>query len=209
MELRRLRPPRPALWVEPVAAIHHSIQATAAGLLRRNWRLRSIQYPGHLWRHGRLRAIHHSREHLHRLGRDGRLRAIKKRGLRRDWRLRAVQTSPSTLLWDDKLAGATLATRPRITNINTTALAVGFIAISCFWSWARLSALRPYRSGAASNRREAGNAWQCKAGIAAMREDQTGNIRMASERSTADVASVAATFTRSYCGTTASCYSRY
>jgi hypothetical protein len=36
------------------------------------------------------------------------------------------------------LAGATLATRPKITNINTTALAVRFIAISCFLGLGRV-----------------------------------------------------------------------
>jgi hypothetical protein len=36
------------------------------------------------------------------------------------------------VLWEDKLPGDKFAAEPRITNTNTTALAVGFIAISSF-----------------------------------------------------------------------------
>jgi hypothetical protein len=42
------------------------------------------------------------------------------------------------VLCDDELAGATLATRPKTTYMNTTALAVRFIAISCFFLLGRV-----------------------------------------------------------------------
>src|ERR1700733_7617706 len=87
------------------------------------------------------------------------------------------------VLWEDKLPGTRLAAKPRITSRNTTALAVGFIAISSFWFQARLSALRPYRGGAARASRGA-KCLECKAGIAAIRKSG-GKYRHNQERLTA------------------------
>src|ERR1700733_10292068 len=102
------------------------------------------------------------------------------------------------VLWEDKLPGTRLAAKPRITSRNTTALAVGFIAISSFWFQARLSALRPYRGGAARASRGA-KCLECKAGIAAIRKSG-GKYRHNQERLIASSPPWRERLARSYCG---------
>src|SRR5271155_4441392 len=76
----------------------------------------------------------------------------------------------ANLLWDDKLPGARLAAMPRITNTKTTALAVGFIAISSF-----LGSGAVKRAATVQGRPDSSVAWREMLG---MQSRNCGNTRI-------------------------------
>jgi hypothetical protein len=146
-----------------------------------HWGLRAIEYRDICSRqlrwHRRLRTVQHSRENFYHFGRDGRLRAIQKRGLRRNWRLRAIKHGPQVVMsWRVGWGYARHQSENHKHKHYCSGCPVHRDLL--FFGLGRVEA-RCHRTGPELiRRRVAGNAWQAKQ-ESRQRANQAGNTSAA------------------------------